>query len=543
MLLRAALIIAFVLTSLATEAGLSIRFSQTDKSDTRDQKLEILSIIPFPALHVPTNQSPAFGLQPGPFTAEITGYISVDLRAQHTFTAELTGRIELLINGKEILNITTIEPLETRNSETRNYASFTSLPIRLSKGTNALLIRYTSPTNAPATLRLLWSSKNTAAPIPIPATALSYSTTPESSHALSVHNGAFLYAQFQCARCHAPEQKSPFDAPTFNGIGSRLNPDWIAFWIQNPSHARPARMPALFHGPDAPEKSRAVAAHLSTLSAQKPEFAPTAELRQTGATLVEDLRCRSCHTFPTEPAAPDRISLKHVPEKFIPGALVAYLQNPQAHYTGNPMPNFKLSSAEAQSVAAFLLGAVPTHRSKPAAISSALGKELIQKSGCLNCHSSDLPNLFTAPKLVRLTNPETPRGCLAEEPTNAPRFSFTASEHADLRAFLASDLKTISSPNPLPSPADFALRATEFLSCNQCHVDATLPAPLTLGGKLRPEWTAGFISGENIQKPRPWLKTRMPAFPAYATNLAAGLAALHGYPAHTTPEPPPTPAL
>ncbi|MGZ8921540.1 MAG: hypothetical protein ACXW3L_11185, partial [Limisphaerales bacterium] len=99
------------------------------------------------------------------------------------------------------------------------------------------------------------------------------------------------------------------------------------------------------------------------------------------------------------------------------------------------------------------------------------------------------------------------------------------------------------SPNLLPSPADFALRATEFLSCNQCHVDATLPAPLTLGGKLRPEWTAGFISGENIQKPRPWLKTRMPAFPAYATNLAAGLAALHGYPAHTTPEPPPTPAL
>ena len=536
-LFRIALLLLSILGAVAQSTpGLAVKFEQDGRVDR--------AVVPYPALHVNSNEPAAPFLKPGPFTAEITGYISVDLRAQHTFTAELTGQAALLINGKEILNTATTKPLETRNPETQNYASFTSTAIRLSKGTNAFLIRYTSPTNTPATFRLLWSSKNTAVPIPIPTSALSHSTTPDLAHSLSLQNGAFLYFKYQCARCHAPEQKSdtPFDAPTFNGIGSRLKPDWIASWIQNPS---PGRMPALFHGEDAQEKSRAAAAYLATLTAKKSDFVPTADLRKIGATLVEDLRCRSCHTLPSEPASADRRSLQPVPEKFHPGALVAYLQNPHAHYSGNPMPNFKLSAAEAQSIAAFLLGTEPPTRPTfvPPSASSALGKELVQKSGCLNCHASDLPNQFAAPKLARLKQPESLRGCLADEPANAPRFTFTTSERADLAAFLSSDLKTHESPNPSLSPAGFALRATEFLRCNQCHIDSTLPAPLDLGGKLKPEWTARFIAGENLQKPRPWLKTRMPAFPAYATNLAVGLAALHGYPAHTFAEPPPSPSL
>ena len=59
------------------------------------------------------------------------------------------------------------------------------------------------------------------------------------------------------------------------------------------------------------------------------------------------------------------------------------------------------------------------------------------------------------------------------------------------------------------------------------------------GGKLKPEWSSHVIAGANTEKPRPWMKARMPGFPAYATNLAAGLAALHGYPARTPDDPPP----
>ena len=117
-------------------------------------------------MHVSSNEPAALLLKPGPFTAEFTGFISIELRAQHTFTAEVAGAIELQINGKEVLNSTAIEPLET-DSETRNY-SFTSKPIRLNKGTNALVLRYTSPTNGPAILRLFWSSETAPSPFPFP---------------------------------------------------------------------------------------------------------------------------------------------------------------------------------------------------------------------------------------------------------------------------------------------------------------------------------------------------------------------------------------
>ena len=522
---RAVLILAIVLTPLAAEPGLVIRFS----SPSALSASSALTTIPFASFHVPTNQPASLFLNPGPFTAEITGYISVDLRAQHTFTAELTGQAALFINGKELLN----------TSSTEKESTHTSTPVRLSKGTNALLIRYASPASAPATFRLLWSSRNTAVPIPIPSAALSHTVTPELTRSLSTHNGAFLFNQYQCVRCHsaAHEPVSPFDAPTFDGIGSRLHPDWITSWVLNPSHVRPTRMPKIFKGPDAEKHSRDVASFLATLTNETQSFQPTAELRESGAALVKDLNCRSCHAFPSEPAAADRISLAHVPKKFIPEALVAYLQNPQAHYRGNPMPNFKLSAGEAQSIAAFLVDNTSPSRPEMSPTAIAAGKNLVQKSGCLNCHAANLQNEFTAPAFAGLRHDE-PHGCLQENATKAPHFSFTPAERADLLAFLAAK----DSPIKI-SAAESALRYSNFLRCSQCHLDSSLPAPISLGGKLKPEWTARFIAGDILQKPRPWLKTRMPAFPAFATNLAAGLAALHGYPAATPAEPPPAPDL
>ena len=47
--------------------------------------------------------------------------------------------------------------------------------------------------------------------------------------------------------------------------------------------------------------------------------------------------------------------------------------------------------------------------------------------------------------------------------------------------------------------------------------------PLTWAGeKLKPEWTAAFLAGQVKYKPRPWLRSRMPAFPARAGLLWHG---------------------
>ena len=546
MLIRTLLIFISSLALLASEPGLAVRFSVSQQgrglgagfstpsnerppvsaTTSTSSTSSAVKIIPFAAFHIPTNQSPSSFLQPAPFTAEITGVVSVDLRAQHTFTIELTGKAELLLNGKEILN----------TPESADETNHTSTPIRLSKGPNEILIRYTSPTNPhiPATFRLLWSSKNSAVPIPIPDTALTHNPSPELTQSISRRNGAFLFQQYQCGKCHTPEKQieSPFDAPSFAGIGSRLNHDYIAAKILNPGADRPSRMPKIFHDADSEQKARAIAAYLASLTTNTPPLKTA--FPAAGATLIVDLNCRACHSLPGEPASTNRIGLAHVPKKFQPAALVAYLQNPQAHYPGNPMPNFKLGRTEAESIAAFLLKNSARATTEPDAKLAARGKELVQNSGCLNCHSLDLPNQFKAPATAQLFAAKSTDGCLAPDSPRAPQFSFTDSDRSDLATFLAAS-KT-SDPITL-NPADFAVRATESLRCDQCHSDNHLPAPLTLGGKLKPEWTAHFIAGGNLEKPRPWLKARMPAFPAYATNLAAGLAALHGYPAHTPAEP------
>src|SRR5581483_11271461 len=61
--------------------------------------------------------------------------------------------------------------------------------------------------------------------------------------------------------------------------------------------------------------------------------------------------------------------------------------------------------------------------------------------------------------------------------------------------------------------------------------------PLTwTGEKLHPEWMGDFIGGKIDYKPRPWLKARMPAFPARAALLAEGLALEHGVGLSDPPE-------
>jgi mono/diheme cytochrome c family protein len=549
-LVRTLLIFISTVTLLASaEPGLAIRFSSLSQqgrglgegfsapsneqrpsassapSALKSEPLPTHSTLPFAAFHFPT---------PAPFTAEITGFVSVDLRAQHTFTAELTGQATLLINGKEILN----------TPESTTETNHTSTPIRLSKGPNEILIRYTSPTNAnvPARFRLLWSSKNSAVLIPIPEAALTHNPSPELSQSISRRNGAFLFQQYQCGQCHTSENhaQSPFDAPKLDDIGSRLNQDWIAHWLLDPSSERPARMPKLFHGPTAENDARAAAAYLSSLNS--PEmiwFGFSQTTREKGLALAAELNCRSCHTLPGESAGTNRISLEHVSRKFRAAApLVAFLQNPQAHYTGNPMPNFKLTSDEAVLLAAIF----PWENPKPASLPDrkliSTGKAIVQKTGCLNCHLLPIPNQFIAPSFAQIAATKSAQGCLAEDTQNSPRFTLTTTERADLLTYLS-----VNTPATPTISAEFAARATEFLRCNQCHTDNHLPAPLTLGGKLKPEWTAHFIAGEIPEKPRPWLKARMPAFPAYATNLAAGLAAIHGYPAQTPAEPPPVPDL
>ena len=519
------------------EPGLAATFTAPE-GDTA--KATDTTILPNVWLYVSTGKSPTPYLRGGKFSTDWTGYVSSEIRDNYTFRAELNGDLKLEINGAVVWEAS------AKGTNTRP-----SRPVRLNKGTNLFQAHYSSPAEGEAAVRLFWSTKDFASE-PISSSALTHELTPDLQKGTQLRLGLELFAEFRCAKCHAgpaPDSGMPelaMDAPSFDGFGSRRNYEWVARWIADPKTLRPtAHMPKLLRGRRAKEDAETLAAFLASLksdSAPKEENEPGADRAETGKKLFETLLCIACHNTPgTTESDPRKISFAQVGEKFAPGGLAAFLRKPEEHYAWIRMPNFKLAVDEAVSLAAFLQSAADTPKNVSAPGDAAIlerGKKLAQTSGCLNCHALKLENQFHAKSLADLPADQWKRGCLAERPSDeskAPQFDFTAAERQALQAFGATDRAALTRH----VAAEFAERQAHLLRCAECHgkFDGFPPFEV-LGGKLKPEWMEAFIGGEISPKPRPWMEARMPAFASRAAWLAVGLAAQHGLPPQTPPEPP-----
>lgn len=491
-------------------------------------------------LYVPAGKSPTPFLPGGKFTADWEGLITMDKPAGCAFQAEVNGGLKVEVNGQVALETAT------------DGATAIGNPVAFNRGPNILKVHFTSPAQGDAFVRLSWKPKGGFLQ-PIPGEALGHqSDTPELKQAKKLHLGRELFAEYRCVKCHtgpAPDSAMPeltMDAPAFDGIGSRRNYAWMARWIADPKASRAvARMPKLLHGTNAKGDAEAVASYLASLKTDAPKPAasePTKEQAEAGKKLFETLHCEACHNPPDSTAADERkIFLNRVLEKFAPGSLAEFLQKPEVHYAWIRMPNFKLSQAEADELAAYLNSKADKAGDIAGPSDAATierGKKLVQTSGCLNCHVLKLENQFSARALTNLTGDQWKQGCLAGAPDRgekAPQFMFTAEEREALQAFGATDRAALTRH----VPAEFAERQSRLLNCRECHGKVEgIPAFDTLGGKLKPEWAKAFIAGEINYKPRPWLDARMPAFTARAEALAEGLAMGHGQPPQTEPEPP-----
>jgi mono/diheme cytochrome c family protein len=323
------------------------------------------------------------------------------------------------------------------------------------------------------------------------------------------------------------------DAPSFEGIGSRLTRDWMAGWIENPAAVRPgAHMPRIFSGDDARRKAEAAAAYLATLFGER--VVMTTGSRERGEHLYHALNCAACHSGKT---------LEDVAAKFKEGALADYMRDPQAHYRWNPMPSFHLSANEAADIESYLRQSNDSDSREEPVLTAQIqfGKQLVESSGCFNCHSSKAGEHRAFSVLEALVE-HSSGGCLSEQPSsNVPRFSFAPGDREIIRAFIAEgDFSALAAK----IPRDFAQREIDRLRCAECHDKAEgLPKLSLAGEKLKPEWMSAFIAGKVPYKPRPWLEMRMPSFPAYARELAEGMAASHGRPFATPSEPPLNSAL
>ena len=487
------------------------------------------------ALFVPAGEPATPFLPVGPFSAAWTGDLSVDLRGDYVFHGLFNGHLKITLNEVVVLD-----------ADGKNPVWVDSAKVRLNKGANKILAEYSAPPTGEAILRVYWSGKEVPFN-PIPVGALSHTTPVEITQADLLRRGRDLFAELRCAQCHATPGGMPelaADAPAFAGIGSRRRFGWLAQWITNPVALRPGTpMPAVFHGADAPAQAEAVAAFLATLNSATPLATPapaSPDLVEAGKSLYEKLHCVACHVSPEDSKADaSKISQKQVLAKFTPGALVAFLRKPSEHFAWIRMPDFKLSAEEASQLAAYLESHAdkPVDRAAPTDEAMILkGKNWVQTSGCLNCHALDLPNTFKAQALASLKPDAWKSGCLAESPSaesKAPRFTLSAQDRLALAAFGRSDRTSLTRH----TAADFLERQSVALNCRECHGKFEgFPAWELLGGKLKPEWAQRFIGGSESWKPRPWLESRMPAFPTHAQRFAQGLATAHGLPPVTAPD-------
>jgi mono/diheme cytochrome c family protein len=482
-------------------------------------------------LYVPLGQAPTPFVAPGAFTAEWEGVIQLDLRDRFIFQAELNGSFKLELNGAVVLEATsdggTTDP--TRR-------------IRLNSRTNTLKATYTSPPGGDAFFRLYWASPDFANE-PIPPKFLKHSPSARLAKGASLRHGRQLAAEHRCFACHAtgvPARRMlelAMDAPALDGIGSRRDAGWMAEWILNPTQLRPqATMPALLHGATA--EAKAIAAFLGSLKSGDNSLGEKVDEQsaEVGQKLFTQLNCAACHTNAGQPPAEGKVALDQARWKFGQAdSLATFLRNPQAHYRWNRMPNFALTPDEAAALAAHLFQSADLGKRENIvanATSIAMGRKLVQSTGCLNCHALKLENHFSAPAIADLAN-----GCLADNPdvAKSPAFVFSESDRAALRLFLREGRASLGQV----SLAEFAMRQSTDANCANCHGQvALIPSFNVLGGKLKPEWAEKLLLGTLGERPRPWLHARMPAFPARASGLAKGLALLNGHSPVTPQEPP-----
>ena len=525
----------------ALQQGLTLRFyAKTGDKDALDARRVRLA-----ALHVSAGAPPTPFVAPGPFHAQLTGYIKNSLKGAYSFRFKGSGTIALKINEKLVLD-----------------AADKDAEVELAKNFNRIEIAYSSPSTGDATMRLYWANEKFGFE-PVPPDALSSrSDEKDLVEKTTLREGRQLYANRHCAQCHPaagdamPEMhRGPghLPAPRLDNAGDRFQFDWLAAWIMNPRSLRPeATMPSVLAGPDAQKKAADIAAYLLSLKREDLKFLGKAN-SSNGEATVKQLGCVACHRF-DDPKAKDelgRLSLHHLGVKFVPNAIAHFLKEPHRRYNWIRMPDFRLTDEEAGNLEAFLRREANGKIDAQPKGDVKRGSQLFVES-CSACHTDASEGGTAAKRSIPLKSLD--KGCLAaKDHGKAPDFGLLDTERAALVALLKTDGKSLARD----TPAEFAQRQVQQLQCTSCHrrdgavtrwhavledegkVPETLPSLTWTGEKLKPAWTTKLLLGQTDHSARPWIKARMPAFPARAKLLAVGLSHEHGFGANEDPTPPP----
>jgi mono/diheme cytochrome c family protein len=555
----------------------SLRMADSAVSEFADARVSRLI-----AVYQPEDRAISPFLKPGRFVSRWEGFLNLQINDYYVFSARGTGRLEVRINGKTVIEQEGPDLNAVRSDE-----------IDLRKGANRIEVTYGSPASGAAEFRLYWWNPLQPEEPLSPELFTHDAGDPDLIAGLTRRQGRRLFADLRCVKCHVPERDFPenampelsADSPDLTALGSRLNRDWVIQWLLDPHALRTdARMPRVLSGtPDQQHRDAMdIAAFFDSGVGQGEEHGAPGVIDE-GAGLFNTLGCFTCHRLAGDALweNDERLDLKGVGRKWKRNGLTAFLQRPNQHFGWIRMPDFGLSPGEAASLAAFVLS-----RSEPTSVRSDAkpgdpdrGGQLVRTKGCLNCHGLDgTTDRSPAPGLAALAGSNAGSGCLSGDASGGGvRYDLDAEQRAALAVFLRRDLDSLKKG----SDTEFAARQVQNLRCVACHtVDARMDLwsmsiaretataaktdvtgeddliddfgddaeeaagdsagtetnihevrpPLTwVGEKLHVDWMDRFMGGKLSYKPRAQLRARMPSFPAYASGLARGFALDHGF--------------
>ena len=429
------LLAATLATALSAQdlPGLKVTFTAAGQSDVRTDRLL--------ALYVPAGQAPTPFLPVGPFTAKWEGDLQSPMRGTFKLAVETSGQFKLSLNGQPLLDGAGIKT------------------VQLNKGLNRLVAEITGAAKGDTFARLSWASKDFPLE-PVPPSSLTHAADKDLDLAAQRREGRLLFAQMNCAACHADAARLPAkgsgmpehgqNAPLLSELGTKFKSPFLADWIHDPHSVRPhSLMPKALTGPNSAQQAADLAAML-TQGATPKAGAVDLKLAPQGGELFANLGCIACHQRPDFEGkdAHERVPMGHIADKWHPAALVEYLQDPAKHYPATRMPHFRLEEEEATQLAAYLLANSRQIKRQALDGDAARGAALIVSAGCLNCHAG-MP-ATTQPPLAKVLAAGD-KGCLSADDKArgaAPDFALTATQRAALKAFLATDLASLKQDTP-----------------------------------------------------------------------------------------------
>ncbi len=412
--------------------------------------------------------------------------------------------------------------------------------------------------------------------------------------------GLVLLNELNCVACHAPPENladrlTGRPATNLEGVGARLQPLDLELFIRNPRFVKTDTiMPSLFAGPDRDLAEVEALKHFLASLKEGPEITATGSAGVSpaaadgsgsgagetpalprggdvaaGQRLYHRIGCVACHApevgyTPEDLPEGAEITLAGLPsvpmnlaDKYEEKALVRFLLDPVAHRPSGRMPNFKLSEAEAEDLAAYLKsGPKPEIPEELKAEFEAaaqftfdpekaeVGRELFAKKNCVACHQPAPVGIEAAPKISKplveldVSDSENRLGCLAERPPGGAVPAFFLDEVQKKAIELA--LRGMREVKPLDRAGRIDWTFTS-LNCYACHDRSGKGGPETarqpyfavndvaalsigrwgnlppsldkVGRKLTDEWFERILFGHGGDgEVRPYMEARMPLY-------------------------------